>query len=86
MNFRLRWANNILSHAQVGVYTWDLRLDDSLWEGREPAFWLPLQRVLAPDGLVAVRGENAHNDSGVLGHKDLVNHLAVETLHGLREW
>ena len=64
-------------HSQVRVYTWDLRLG--------PAFWLPLQCVFSPDGFVAVRGENAHDDSGVLGNKNLVNHLAIETLYGLRE-
>ena len=84
VNYRIRWTN-ILLHAQVGVYTWDLRFGHGLWEGREPAFRPPLQCVLAQDGFVAVRRENANDDSRVFWNKDLVNNLAIQTPYGLRE-
>ena len=45
----------------------------------EPALRLPLQRVLAPNGLVPISGVDGDNDGGVLGHQNFVHDSAVDT-------
>ena len=72
-------------HAQMGVYAWYLRLRNACRKRGQPAFWLPLQGVLAPESLVGVRREHPDGDHRVLWDGDLLDHGAVDGSDGLGE-
>lgn len=62
-----------------------MRLSNRFGEGLQPTLWLPLQRVFAPDGLVAVASTDPDDDCCVLGNWDLTNHCTVFAYDGLGE-
>ena len=76
---RARWDPQVRVHAR------DLRVLHRAGERREPALGPPLERVLAPDGLVLVRGEQADRDRRVLWHRDLADLAPVDAADRLRE-
>ena len=72
-------------HSQVGIYPRDVSLLDRLRQRLEPAFGLPLQGILTPDGLVRVAGGEVGNYDGALRDGNFVHHLSVEAADWLGE-
>lgn len=72
-------------YVQIRVYSWDTRLSNGLWEGRQPTLRLPLESIFSPDGLVPVRRSDGKEDRGALGDGDFVHDLSVPAYNRLRE-
>lgn len=72
-------------YSQVRIDTGDVGLAEGIREGREPAFRLPLHRVITPDGFVSVARVHAKQNRRALGNRDLRKHLSIVSDNRLRE-
>ena len=72
-------------HAQIRVHPGHLRVRHTLRQRLEPPVRPPLERVLAPDRLAAVRGEGTEADGRALRYEDRVEHLPVAPADGRRQ-
>ena len=77
-------ATNLM-YSQVRVYPGNMCLLDRPRQGLQPPLGLPLERVLAPDGLVRVARGDVREDRRAFRDRNPRNHAPVEATDGLGE-